>query len=197
MLAEKHGDSPHLDASYPWVANPAVLPDNHQAVEATFRKTEARLAKEPAWKAAYREQIHEMVSRGAAVELTKQEIQNWNRPVWYISHLVTPNSHSSSTPVRIVWNSSQVFKGISLNNLHKGPDVLNPIRGVFVRFRNGLYAALGDVKKMYNSMWLKDEEVHLYCFLRRDNPEEKNQRVCGCQSQPMRQASWIVLLRLP
>ncbi len=31
--------------------------------------------------------------------------------------------------------------------LHKGPDVLNPIRGVLLRFRSGLYATLGDVRK--------------------------------------------------
>lgn len=49
---------------------------------------------------------------------------------------------------------------MSLNDLlHKGPDVLNPIRGVLLRFRTGLCAALGDVKKMYNSVWLKDEEA--------------------------------------
>lgn len=86
--------------------------------------------------------------------------------------LVAPNPHSSSTPVRIVWNSSQEFRGISLNDLlHKGPDILNPIRGVLLRFKSGLHAALGDVKKMYNSVWLKDE-VHLYPLLWRDNPED-------------------------
>ena len=61
---------------------------------------------------------------------------------------------------------------MSLNDLlHKGPDVLNPIRGV-LRFRSGLYAALGDVRKMYNSVWLKDKEVHLHHFLLRDHPED-------------------------
>lgn len=174
VLADKHSNAPHWDAAYPWKVNPAILPDNRRAVEATFRKTETRLAREPAWKAAYGEQIHEMVSRGAAVELTKQEIEGWNGPVWYISHLIAPNPHSSSTPVRIVWNSSQEFEGMSLNNLlYKGPDVLNPIRGVLLRFRSGLYAALGDVKKMYNSVWLKDEEVHLHRFLWRDSPQDE------------------------
>lgn len=114
-----------------------------------------------------------MVSRRAAAKLTREEMNNWEGPKWYISHLVAPNPHSSSTPVRIVWNSSQEFRGISLNDLlHKGPDVLNPIRGVLLRFRSGLHAALGDVKKMYNSVWLKDDEVHLHRFLWRDNPED-------------------------
>ena len=173
VLADKHSNSPHWDAAYPWRVDLSTLPDNRQAVEATFRNTERRLEREPAWKASYKEQIHEMVSRGAATKLTKEEISSWKGPKWYISHLVAPNPHSSSTPVRIVWNSSQEFRGISLNNLlHKGPDVLNSIRGVLLRFRSGLHAALGDVKKMYNSVWLKDAEVHLHRFLWRDNPED-------------------------
>lgn len=50
------------------------------------------------------------------------------------------------------------FRGVSLNDLlYKGPDLLNQIRGVLLRFRTGLYAALSDVKKMYNSVWLKDK----------------------------------------
>lgn len=173
VQADKHCGTPHWDAAYPWKGDPVTLPDNRRAVEATFLNTEKRLGKEPEWKAAYREQIHEMVSRGAAAKLTKDEINSWKGPTWYISHLVAPNPHSATTPVRIVWNSSQEFSGISLNDLlHKGPDVLNPIRGVLLRFRSGLYAALGDVKKMYNSVWLKDKEVHLHRFLWRDHPED-------------------------
>lgn len=42
-----------------------------------------------------------------------------------------------------------------------------------MRFRSGLHAALGDVKKMYNSVWLKEKEVHVHRFLWRDNPEEE------------------------
>lgn len=115
-----------------------------------------------------------MVLRGAAIKLTKEEIEGWNGPTWYISHLVAPNPHSSSAPVRMVWNSSQEFKGMSLNNLlHKRPDVLNPIRGVLLRFWSRLYAALGDVKKIYNSVWLKDKEVHLNRFLWRNDPKDE------------------------
>lgn len=132
VLSDKHSSSPHWDAAYPWKGDLSTLPDNQHAVEATFRNTEKRLQKEQIWKAAYREQIYEMVSRGAAVKLSKEEINSWKGPKWYINHLVAPNPHSTSTPVRIVWNSSQEFRGVSLNGLlHKGPDVLNPIRSPF------------------------------------------------------------------
>lgn len=39
--------------------------------------------------------------------------------------------------------SSQTFRGVSLNNLlMKGPDVLNQICAVLLRFRDGVHAAL-------------------------------------------------------
>lgn len=44
---------------------------------------------------------------------------------WYISHLAAPNPYLVTTPVHIVWNSSQKYKGVSMNDLLKGPDVLN------------------------------------------------------------------------
>ncbi len=146
--ADDHSDSPHWHARYPWLIDPSTLPNNIKAVEATFLRTERQLAKELQWKKAYGAQVHEMVDRRAARKLTKENLTNWNGPVWYISHLIAPNPHSVTTPVRLVWNSSQKYKGQSLNDLlMKGPDVLNSIRAVLLKFRQGSYAALGDVRK--------------------------------------------------
>ena len=73
---------------------------------------------------------------------------------------------SKTTPCRIVWDSSQPVDGYSLNSiLTKGPDVLNPIRCVLLRFREGLHGFIGDISKMYNSVYLEDKEVHLHRFL--------------------------------
>ncbi|KAL3991581.1 G protein-coupled receptor kinase [Sarotherodon galilaeus] len=169
---DDHSSEPHWHAKYPWVEDPATLPNNRKAVEATFIRTEMKLSKEPEWKTAYAAQVHEMVNRRAAVKLSKEVLQSWTGPVWYISHLIAPNPHSVSTPVRLVWNSSQKYRGLSLNDiLIKGPDVLNPIRAVLLRFRAGVYAALGDIRKMYNSVWLEDREVHLHRFLWRDTED--------------------------
>ncbi|CAI5678593.1 unnamed protein product [Oreochromis niloticus] len=52
-------------------------------------------------------------------------------------------------------------------------DVLNQIRAVLLRFRGGVYGALGDIKKMYNSLWLEDREMHLHRFLWRDSENDK------------------------
>lgn len=93
-----------------------------------------------------------------------------------MSHLIAPNPHSVTTPVRLIWNSSQKFRGTSMNNLlMKGPGlrVLNQICAILLRFRGGTYAALGDIRKMYNSVWLEDSEMHLHRFLWRDSEEEE------------------------
>lgn len=90
-----------------------------------------------------------------------------------MNHLTAPNPHFVSTSVRLVWDSSQEFRGVSLNGiLLKGPDVLNPIQVVLLRFREGEHVAIGDVSKMYNSLWLEDQEVHVHRFLWRDSPAD-------------------------
>ncbi len=115
-----------------------------------------------------------MVNCRAAMKLSKKALLTWSGPVWYISHLIAPNPHSVTTPVRLVWNSSQKFRGLSLNDLLlKGPDVLNSIRSVLLKFWRGVFSALGDIKKTYNSVWLEDREVHLHRFLWRDSEEEE------------------------
>ena len=173
-LEDAHSDKPHWDGRYPWKENPATLPYNRKAVEMAFLKSEKRLEKDPIWKEAYARQVHDMIARGAAIQLSKTVMDEWTGLVWWLNHLTAPNPHSASTPVRLVWDSSQEFKGVSLNSiLLKGPDVLNPIRAVLLRFREGVHAAIGDVAKMYNSVWLEEQEVHVHRFLWRDSPEEE------------------------
>ena len=57
--------------------------------------------------------------------------------------------------------------------LLKGPDVLNPIRAGLLRLRRGVYTALGDIKKIYNSVWLEQQEMHLHRFVWRDSEDKK------------------------
>lgn len=161
-----HSDQPHWDAKYPWKENPVSLPNNRKAVEAMFLRAEKRLMRDPLWKEVYVRQVHEMVERGAAVRLTKDIMDNWKGALWWVSHLTALNPHSVTTPVRHVWNSSQEFGGVSLNSiLLKGPDVLNSIRAVLLRFREGEHAAIRDISKMYNLVWLEEQEVHVHRFL--------------------------------
>ena len=73
---------------------------------------------------------------------------------------------NKSSPVRCVFNSSQVFKGYSLNNSWElGPDMTGSLNGILVRFREGVVAAQGDIRKMYYAIRVKKEEEMMQLWL--------------------------------
>ena len=79
--------------------------------------------------------MKDMEKRGFSRKLTDKEIADWKGPVHYVSHHAGLRPEKKSTPVRIVFNSSATFKGHCLNDFwYKGPDLLNSLFGVIMRF---------------------------------------------------------------
>ena len=150
--------------------DPKGLPDNYNIALATLEKTERTLLKDELWANTYKQQMEDMVHREVARPLTATELQEWSGPKFYISHLAVLNPKSNSTPVRIVFNSSQAYKVISLNScLAKGPACyMNNLIGILLRWREEAVALVGDIRKMFNSVYLKELEKHCHRFLWRD-----------------------------
>ena len=161
--------------SYPWLVDPNSLPNNYSTALATLRNTERVLSKDKNWAETYEEQLKDMVRRHVARKLSPQELEEWKGPLFYISHLAVVNPRSNSTPVRIVFNSSQCHHGVSLNScLAKGPDAyINNLVGILLRWREEQVAFVGDLKKMFNSIYLKSLEQHCHRFLWRDMNTER------------------------
>ena len=156
--------------SYPWLVDPGTLPNNYGSALATLKNTERTLSKDERWADTYLKQMEDMVERGVARKLPQKELQDWNGPKFYIFHLAVVNTRSHSTPVRIVFNSSQVCQGMSLNScLAKGPDCyMNNMIGILLRWREEQVALVGDIRKMFHSIHLKPLEQHCHRFLWRD-----------------------------
>ncbi len=73
---------------------------------------------------------------------------------------------SESTPVRPVMDCST-----ALNNfLLSGPNLLNEVNDVLLRFRSGLYSYSGDVKQMFLKIRLPPQDRPYHCFLWRPEP---------------------------
>ena len=86
--------------------------------------------------------------------------------IYYIAHQMALNPGSKSTPVRVVFNSSQVYKGYSLNSSWElGPDVMNNLHGVLIRFREDMVGGQGDIKKMFYMVRIPKEEQMMQLFL--------------------------------
>ena len=115
-----------------------------------------------------------MINRNVCRKLSKQELQQYNGPLFYIARHEVYNATSKSTPIRIVFNSSANFRGHALNDyLAKGSDLLNNLLGLLLRFREGHYAMIGDIKKMLHSINIPLIEQMTHRFLWRDSDESK------------------------
>ena len=140
--------------TYRWILDPNTLPDNYSAALSTLEKTERSLQKDKQWTKTYKDQMNDMVERKVARKLTQQEILDWKGPSFYMSHLAVVNPNSSSAPVRIVFNSSQVYKGVSLNSfLAKGPDsYVNNLIDILLQWQEEAVALVGDIRKQFKSV---------------------------------------------
>ena len=165
----------HWVSSYPWIKSPKDLPDNRNVAEAILKSTEKRLMKRPDLAEQYKNRIHEMVEEGVARRLNSTEIKNYIGPYYYISHHEVIKTNSTSTPLRIVFNSSAKYNGHSLNDYWmKGRDFVNNLLGILLRFRENRVAFIGDVRRMYHSVKLTKLDQHTHRFLWRDFEQKRN-----------------------
>ena len=156
-------------AAYPWIKDPEDLPNNRRAAWGMLTSKEKRLARNPCHAKVYQEQIQDMVDRGVARKLTREELQTYKGPIHYVAHHEVLRPNSKSTPVRIVFNSSAKFMGHTLNEYWaKGPDLLNSLLRILIRLRENEVAFMGDIKKMYHSVKTTPVEQHTHRFLWRD-----------------------------
>ena len=161
-------------AEYPWIKDPADLPDNRRVALAMLYSTECRLGKNTQHATVYDNQVQDMVQRGVARKLTKEELNDYKGPIHYISHHKVLKPDSKSTPVRIVFNSSANYMGHVLNEYWaKGPDLLNSLLGILVQFRENEVAFIGDIKKMYHTVKTTVLDQHTHRFLWRDMVTDK------------------------
>jgi len=142
-----------ITVTYPWISYPCNLPNSYISALALLRSTETRLLKLGSdYTNEYCAQINDMVSRGVARKLSTDDLEKYQGPIFHLPHHEIHKPDSLSTPLRIVFDSSAKHMGISLNDcLVKGPDVLTNMLGILLRFRQ--VAVMGDIKKMYNSVY--------------------------------------------
>lgn len=161
---------------YPWIRDPHELPNNINAVIGRMKSLERRLKRVGnEYLTLYNDQVSNMLERMAARKLTQEECDTYDGPVHYIAHHEVLKPDSKSTPVRQVFDSSSSFMGHKLNDYWaKGPDVINSLIGVLMRFRQGLFAIAGDISKMYNSVKLSllDQHTHRFVWRNGDSNNE-------------------------
>ena len=166
-------DSQHWVTNYPWVKDPHDLPNNFNHALGKLKATERRLKSTNQLK-AYNNEIEDMIQRQVARKLSAEEMANYHGPVFYLDHHAVYKPDSKSTKIRIVFNPTSSFMGHVLNDYWaKGPDVINSLVGVLLRFRTGLYAYAGDILKMYHAVQTTPLVQHTHRMLWRNGDSNR------------------------
>ena len=156
---------------YPFIKEPTCLRNNRNVVVKVAEKVRKDLMRDNLLE-AYILQVQQILDRGAAVELKKNEIQDWTGPCQYITHHAVLKD-SVTTPVRMVTNSSFNNGGTSLNAcLVSGPNSLNSMIDVLIRFRSYQCVCSYDLAKAYNRLRTTDTEKHLRRFVWKFSEDE-------------------------
>ena len=151
---------------YPWKRDPRFLPDNRSLALKRLEGTELRLKSNLDQAKAYDEQMTVMVKMHFCGNLSENEVKNYEGPLHYIPHHAVIRPEKKSTPVRIVFNSSSVFQGRKLNdNWMKGPDSLNNLFDVVMRFREREVALVGGISELYHRILILVRGQHVRRFL--------------------------------
>lgn len=106
------------------------LPNNIGQAVHRMKATEKRLLKVgPEHTKLYQEQIDEMISNGITRKLKKREIITYTCPNHFLHHHEVIKPGSSSTSMRIVFDSSSCYQGYQPHSYWaKGPDILNIVQ---------------------------------------------------------------------
>ena len=74
--------------------------------------------------------------------------------------------HKKPTQIRVVFDSSAVYKGTSLNKeLLSGPDVLNNLHGIMIRFRQETIGVTCDIEQMFHCFYVNQNHRNVLRFL--------------------------------
>ncbi|XP_076656372.1 uncharacterized protein LOC143361016 [Halictus rubicundus] len=156
-----------------WHTEKVDLPNNYSYALERLKNLERRMDKEPELANAYTRQIEDLIKKGYAEKLTAQQIETGS-PVWYLPHFGVKHVDKPNK-LRIVFDAAAKCHGTSLNDvLLPGPDLLNSLLGVLMRFRQRKIAFVADIKEMFLQIKIREEDRDVQRFLWRET--ERNQK---------------------
>ena len=127
-----------------WKKNCESLENNRAVAEHRLVLLEKRLQRDINLAEAYKESIHSDLQKDYIKKLGPEEVDIEEKQ-WYLPHHPVLNSNKPGK-VRRVCDAACRYQGSSLNDhLIAGPDLLNSLTGILMRFREGKIALSADI----------------------------------------------------
>ena len=104
-------------------------------------------------KADYLEFMVKIIEKGLASAIPSKEGPPPSGRSWYLPYFAT--YHNTKRTIRVVFDSSCMFEGVSLKKvLLPGPDLMNNLTGVLMRFCKENIAVMCDIEQMFHSFYV-------------------------------------------
>lgn len=142
--------------------SPPTLPNNKRLAAVRLQHLKRKLSANKHYHDQYTAFMDEIISRGDA-EPAPAVLEG--ETAWYIPHHGVYHPRKPNK-LRVVFDCSAKFKGISLNDtLLTGPDLINSLVGVLCRFRREEVAVICDIEKMFHQFRVCPEARNYLRFL--------------------------------
>ena len=137
-----------------------AMPKNKANVLNRLKWVKKRMMKDEGFCKEYCEFMKKLFKAGHARKVPKERLLERS---WYIPHHGV--YHPSKKKLRVVFDCSAELDGVSLNSmLLQGPDFMNSMLGVLVRFRIGLIPVMTDIEAMYYQVKIPEEHCKFLRF---------------------------------
>ena len=158
-------DDKHYECPLP-LKSDLPFPCNRFVAEKRLNSLKTKFMDNPNYFTRYKEVMSDMIESGFAEAVPNCTPCTQNR-VWYIPH------HSvDQGKIRIVFDCSVKVKGVCLNErLLQGPDMINSLIGIILRFRQKPVAITCDIEKLYHQFSVAERDRDLLRFLWFENGE--------------------------
>ena len=148
-----------------WKENNPILNYNKGMAAHRFHLTERKFTKNNELAIKFKDTINEYISKGYAGNLSQKEANRTLPITNYIPHHGIQNPNKPGK-LRVVFDAAAYFNNSCLNDhLLSGPDLLNNLVGVLLRFRDGKYAAVSDIEQIFHQINLRPEDQDALRFL--------------------------------
>ena len=159
------------DVGMLWAADTIQLPNNYFSSLVQLKSLEKPLAKDDDLREKYASTIKEDLNKGYVIEVPDaHKVESRSDKEWYLPHhpVLNPNKPGK---VRRVLNGAAKFHGASLNkSLLTGPDLLQNLIYVLLRFRQHPYAVSADIEGMFLQVGVLPSDQPSLRFLWREDP---------------------------
>ena len=153
----------HYTLSLPWREDNVKLHNNKPLATSRLHSLKRRLENSEDLHKKYTDQIESYIAKNYAV-MIRNPVETTNK-TWYLPHQAVANPNKPGK-VRVVFDCAAKFRGYSLNDkLLHGPDLVNSLTGVLMRFRQENIAVMGDIESIFHQVNVSEEDTESLRFL--------------------------------